>query len=97
MLVQVKQLGLFYEPYYLHDLFKQPVDERLYGVKLIERARVNKHGAKRYQVLDEGINSDRNVFRTNGENGENGFYVVDKNESVIFYSYSDPERRKCFI
>jgi hypothetical protein len=94
LLVQVKQLGLFYEPYYLHDLLKQPSDERLFGVKLIERARVKKHGVKRYQVLDEGINSDRNVFLTNEEKG---FYVVDKNESVIFYSYSDPERRKFYI
>ena len=94
MLVQVKQLGLFYEPYYLHDLFKLPVDEHLYGVKVIERARVNKHGVKHYQVLDKGINSDQNVFRTYEGNG---FYVVDKDESVIFYSYSDPERRKCFI
>ena len=93
-MVQVKQLRLFYEPYYLHDLFKQQSDERLYGVKLIECARVNKHGVKRYQVLDEDINPDPKVFLTNEANG---FYIVDKNESVIFYSYSDLERRKFYI
>ena len=89
--VQVKELGLFHAPYYLHDLLKQPDDSRLYNVKLIERARVDKHGVKRYQVLDEIPNSNPNVFLTNQENG---FYNVGKDESVIFYSYSDPERRK---
>jgi hypothetical protein len=90
-LVQVKQLGLFYEPYYLQDLFNQLSDDRLYNVKFIERARVDNHGAKRYQVLDECTSLNPKVFVANEENG---FYVVGKNESVIFYSYSDPERRK---
>ena len=87
-------MGLFHEPYYLQDLFNQSSDDRLYNVKLIERARTNNHSAKRYQVLDEGANLNPKVFITNEENG---FYVVGKNESVIFYSYSDPERCKFYI
>jgi hypothetical protein len=72
-------------------VINQPSVDRLYNVRLIERARVKNHGVKRYQVLDEDPNPDPKVIVTNEENG---FYTVSKNESVIFYSYSDPERRK---
>ena len=92
LLLQIKQLGLFYEPYYLQDLFDQSPGDRLYEVKLIERARNKNHGVKHYHVLDEVANSDP---KTVIASEQNGFYVVHKDESVIFYSYSDPERRRC--
>jgi hypothetical protein len=66
-LVQIKQLGLFYEPYHLQNLFNKSSDDYLSGVKLIECAQVNKHSVKHYQVLDEDINLDLNVFLTNEE------------------------------
>ena len=87
----MKELGLFYKPYNLQDLFSQASANRLYNVKLVERVRDDNHGVKRYQVLDEALNLNQKVFITNEENG---FYIVGKDESVIFYSYSDPERHK---
>ena len=92
-LLQVKQLGLFYEPYYLEDLFNQSPGDRLYNVKLIERARNKNHRVKHYRVLDEVANSDPKAVVANEQND---FYVVHKDESVIFYSYSDPERCRCY-
>ncbi len=94
LLLQIKQLGLFYEPYYLQDLFDRSPRDRLYEVKLVERARNKNHNVKHYRVLDEVANSDPKAVIANEQNG---FYVVHKDESVIFYSYSDPERCRCYL
>ena len=48
---------------------------------------------KHYWLLDEVANSDPRAVVANEKNG---FYAVHKDESVIFYSYSDSERCRCY-
>ena len=86
----MKHLGLFYKPYYLQDILDKPSDGRLFNVRLIERTRTTDHGVKRYRVLDEAANPNAFVV-----NEDTGFYVVGVDESVIFYSYTGPE--KCML
>ena len=85
----------FLQAYNLQDLFSQASLNRFYNVKLVEHVHDDNHSLKRYhwQVLDEALNPNPKVFITNEKNG---FYIVGKDESVIFYLYSDSERHKFF-
>jgi hypothetical protein len=61
--------------------------DRLYNVRLVERHRINNHGIKQYWI--EVANPNPKIVVADEKNG---FYIVDKDESVIFYSYSDPDK-----
>jgi hypothetical protein len=54
------------------------------GIKLVERSRTSTCGIKHFTWLSEVETADAVLV-----NSENGFYIVEANESVIFYSYSD--------
>ena len=83
---KAKDLGLFEKPYSLQDLLAISPDMP-FNLKLVERPRQLNHGFKRYKKLDEIENPDAIIA-----NSETGFYVLDTDESAIFFSYPDPDK-----
>jgi len=62
------------------------------GIKLIERSRILKHGFKRYTWMSETDTDEATTINT-----KNGFYILEPDESAIFYSYSDAERSTLYF
>lgn len=78
--------------YFAHSLLALPQADRPFQIKMVERTPV-KSTIKRYTYMSNSLDDDGTAHISE----ETGYYIVGRQESVIFYSKGSSELNCLFL